>query len=111
MVFLKKLEMTNFKSYGDRKVTLIFPKGFTAIFGPNGSGKSNIIDAVLFVLGNLSSKSLRASLLTDLIFAGSGQGKPPSYAKVTLWLDNSDRLIPIDSDEVQVSRRISVDGK
>ncbi|MEM3568479.1 MAG: chromosome segregation protein SMC [Candidatus Jordarchaeales archaeon] len=111
MVFLKKLEMTNFKSYGDKKVTLTFPRGFTAIFGPNGSGKSNIMDAVLFVLGNLSSKNLRASILTDLIFAGGEQGKQPSYAKVTLWLDNSDKLIPVDSNEVQISRRINKDGR
>ncbi len=111
MVFLKKVEMVNFKSYGNRKVTLTFPKGFTAIVGPNGSGKSNVVDAVLFVLGRLGSKSLRASVLTDLIFAGSKSSKPSKYAKVTVWFDNRDRAFPLDNDEVQISRKVNSDGR
>ncbi|MBD6955697.1 MAG: chromosome segregation protein SMC [Thermoplasmata archaeon] len=102
-MYLKSLEMENFKSFG-RKTIIEFKKGFTAVSGPNGSGKSNISDAILFVLGPKSSKVLRAQRLTDLIFNGGKERKPADYCKVTLTFDNSDREIPVDSDEVSFTR-------
>ncbi|MGC8663608.1 MAG: chromosome segregation protein SMC [Thermoplasmata archaeon] len=104
-MYLKKLDMENFKSFGKRTV-IEFKKGFTGVSGPNGSGKSNISDAILFVLGPKSSKVLRAQRLTDLIFNGGKDRKPADYCKVSLIFDNSDREIPIDSDEVNFTRII-----
>ena len=98
--------MENFKSFG-RKLRIPFFPGFTAITGPNGSGKSNIVDAILFVLGPKSSKVMRAGRLTDLIFnGGKKHKKPASYCKVSLVFDNSDRKMPVDSDEVVLTRMI-----
>ncbi|MHA1333340.1 MAG: chromosome segregation protein SMC [Candidatus Odinarchaeia archaeon] len=111
LVFIKKLEMKGFKSYGDKKVTLVFPKGFTAIIGPNGSGKSNILDAFCFVLGNLSAKTMRAGNFADLIYSGGKKTPPAKQARVTLYLDNKDRGIQIDSDTVIISREVCPDGK
>ncbi|MEM0144465.1 MAG: chromosome segregation protein SMC [Thermoplasmata archaeon] len=102
-MFLKMLEMENFKSFGKRTI-IEFKKGFTAVSGPNGAGKSNISDAILFVLGPKSSKVLRAQKLTDLIFNGGKEKKPADYCKVSLIFDNTDREIPIDSDEVKFTR-------
>ncbi|MFP3255435.1 MAG: chromosome segregation protein SMC [Thermoplasmata archaeon] len=102
-MFLKSLEMENFKSFG-RKTLIEFKKGFTAVSGPNGAGKSNISDAILFVLGPKSSKVLRAQKLTDLIFNGGKERRPADYCKVTLTFDNSDHEIPIDSNEVSFTR-------
>lgn len=104
-MFLKKLEMENFKSFG-RRTSIEFKKGFTGVSGPNGSGKSNISDAILFVLGPKSSKVLRAQRLTDLIFNGGKDKKPADYCKVSLIFDNTDREIPVDSDEVTFTRLI-----
>ena len=98
--------MENFKSFG-RKLTVPFFPGFTAITGPNGSGKSNIADAILFVLGPKSSKVMRAGRLTDLIFNGGKKHKNPAkYCKVSLMFDNSKRRMPVDSDEVVLTRMI-----
>jgi chromosome segregation protein len=98
--------MENFKSFG-KKLTVPFFQGFTAITGPNGSGKSNIADAILFVLGPKSSKVMRAGRLTDLIFNGGKKHKNPSkYCKVSLVFDNSERKMPVDSDEVILTRMI-----
>jgi len=105
-VYLKEIQMENFKSFG-QKLTVPFFPGFTAITGPNGSGKSNIVDAVLFVLGPKSSKVMRAGRLTDLIFNGGKKHKNPSkYCKVSLVFDNSARKMNIDTDEVILTRMI-----
>ena len=98
--------MENFKSFG-RKIAVPFFPGFTAITGPNGSGKSNIADAILFVLGPKSSKVMRAGRLTDLIFNGGKKHKNPSkYCKVSLVFDNKSRKMPIDTDQVLLTRII-----
>ena len=98
--------MENFKSFG-KKLTVPFFPGFTAITGPNGSGKSNIADAILFVLGPKSSKTMRAGRLTDLIFNGGKKHKNPAkYCKVSLVFDNKKRKMPVDSDEVILTRMI-----
>jgi chromosome segregation protein len=105
-VYLKKVEMENFKSFGHKLIVPFYP-GFTAITGPNGSGKSNIVDAILFVLGPKSSKVMRAGRLTDLIFNGGKNRKNPSkYCKVSLVFDNSQRKLRIDADEVTLTRMI-----
>jgi len=98
--------MENFKSFG-KKLTIPFFPGFTAITGPNGAGKSNIADAILFVLGPKSSKVMRAGRLTDLIFNGGKKHKNPAkYCKVSLVFDNTKRRMPVDSDEVVLTRMI-----
>jgi len=98
--------MENFKSFGNKLTVPFFP-GFTAITGPNGAGKSNIADAILFVLGPRSSKVMRAGRLTDLIFNGGKKHKNPAkYCKVSLVFDNSQRRMPVDSDEVILTRMI-----
>jgi chromosome segregation protein len=105
-VYLKSVEMENFKSFGHKLVVPFYP-GFTAITGPNGSGKSNIVDAILFVLGPKSSKVMRAGRLTDLIFNGGKNRKNPSkYCKVSLVFDNSQRKMKIDAEEVVLTRMI-----
>ena len=98
--------MENFKSFGNKLSVPFFP-GFTAITGPNGAGKSNIADAILFVLGPKSSKVMRAGRLTDLIFNGGKKRKNPAkYCKVSLVFDNSSRRMPIDANEVILTRMI-----
>jgi len=105
-LYLKEVHMENFKSFGKKTVVPFFP-GFTAITGPNGSGKSNIADAILFVLGPKSSKSMRAGRLTDLIFnGGKKQKNPAKYCKVSLIFDNIERKMPVDTDEVMLTRMI-----
>lgn len=108
MIRVSKISLRNFKSF--RKVALPIPLGFTAIAGPNGSGKSNIVDALCFVLGRSSAKSLRAERFSDLIFNGGNEGDAATQAEVTLYLDNAGREIPIDSREVRVSRTIDSSG-
>ena len=112
-MFLKEIQMENFKSFG-RKISIPFLRGYTAITGPNGSGKSNIADAILFVLGPKSSKAIRAGKLTDLIWNGGKEKKGADYSQVSLLFDNSDRQIPIEADDVKLTRYIglspSVDG-
>jgi chromosome segregation protein len=98
--------MENFKSFG-KKLSVPFFPGFTAITGPNGAGKSNIADAILFVLGPKSSKVMRAGRLSDLIFNGGKKHKNPAkYCKVSLVFDNKKRRMPVDSDEVMLTRLI-----
>ncbi|MEM4258173.1 MAG: chromosome segregation protein SMC [Candidatus Thermoplasmatota archaeon] len=105
-VYLKEVQMENFKSFGKKLTVPLFP-GFTAITGPNGSGKSNMVDAILFVLGPKSSKVMRAGRLTDLIFNGGKRHKnPEKYCKVSLVFDNHERKMPINSDEVVLTRMI-----
>src|SRR5881296_1272393 len=99
--------MENFKSFG-RKITVPFLQGFTAITGPNGSGKSNIADAILFVLGPKSSKAIRAGKLTDLLWNGGKDKKGADSCQVSLFFDNSDRQIPVEADEVKLTRYVGL---
>lgn len=103
-MILKALEMQGFKSFPDKTV-LEFNNGITAVVGPNGSGKSNISDAVRWVLGEQSTKTLRGSKMEDVIFSGTDVRKAKGFAEVTLRLDNTDRSLNKDSDEVSVTRR------
>ncbi len=107
---LKSLEIQGFKSFAD-KIVLNFNKGQTAVVGPNGSGKSNIADAVRWVLGEQSAKTLRGSKMEDVIFAGTQHRKPVGFAAVTITIDNSDKELPVDFSEVSVSRRIYRSGE
>ncbi len=109
-MFLKRLEIIGFKSFAD-KVSIDFVPGVTAVVGPNGSGKSNVIDAIRWVLGEQSAKSLRGSKMQDVIFAGSDSRKPLNFAEVTLILDNTTGLFPLDYTEISVSRRVFRSGE
>jgi len=109
MAFIKRLEIRGFKSFGEKTVSLKFEPGLTAITGPNGGGKSNLIDAILFALGENSPKALRVNKLSSLIYDG-GENKPPS-ARVTVVFDNSDKSIPIDSETVTITREMDQKGE
>jgi len=109
-LFLKSIELQGFKSFADR-IVLHFNKGLTAVVGPNGSGKSNISDAVRWVLGEQSVKSLRGSKMEDVIFAGTQHRKPLGFAQVSLLIDNTDRTLPIDFSEVTITRRVYRSGE
>lgn len=109
-MFLKRLDIIGFKSFADR-VGVDFVPGVTAVVGPNGSGKSNITDAIRWVLGEQSAKSLRGTKMEDIIFAGSDTRKSQNFAEVTLTLDNQDQGLSIDYNEVSVTRRVSRSGE
>ncbi|MCX7970977.1 MAG: chromosome segregation protein SMC [Negativicutes bacterium] len=106
---LKRIEVHGFKSFAD-KTEIEFGRGITAIVGPNGSGKSNIADAVLWVLGEQSLRALRSNRAEDVIFAGSDRRRATGMAEVTLIFDNSDQVLPVEYNEVAITRRLYRSG-
>jgi chromosome segregation protein len=106
---LKRLELVGFKSFAD-KTRFDFAPGITGVVGPNGSGKSNVVDAVRWILGEQSAKSLRGGEMADVIFNGSSSRKSFGMAEVTVTFDNARRLLAVDADEVQLTRRVYRDG-
>ena len=109
-MYLKSIEVQGFKSFAN-KIRLDFHDGIKGIVGPNGSGKSNISDAVRWVFGEQSAKQLRGSSMQDVIFAGTQLRKPQSYASVSITLDNKDRALNVDYDDVTVTRRVYRSGE
>ena len=109
-MYLKAVEINGFKSFGE-KVYIDFNRGITSIVGPNGSGKSNILDAVLWVLGEQSYKNIRAKESQDVIFSGGKEKKAATKAEVSLIIDNSDRYLDLDNDIVKITRRIHITGE
>ena len=103
-MYLKSLEVQGFKSFPD-KTLIRFGDDITAIVGPNGSGKSNISDAILWVMGEQSTKTLRGAKMEDVIFGGTQKRSAVGFAEATLTLDNTDRALAYDADEVMVTRR------
>jgi len=108
-VYLKSLTLKGFKSFAS-PTTLRFEPGITCVVGPNGSGKSNVVDALAWVMGEQGAKTLRGGKMEDVIFAGTSSRAPLGRAEVTLTIDNSDNLLPIDYAEVSITRRMFRDG-
>ena len=109
-MYLKSIEVHGFKSFAN-KILFEFHNGITGIVGPNGSGKSNVADAVRWVLGEQRVKQLRGASMQDVIFSGTENRKPLSYAYVAITLDNSDRQLNVDYNEVTVARRVYRSGE
>lgn len=108
-MYLDRIEMTGFKSFADKTV-IQFDKGLTAVVGPNGSGKSNLSEAIRWVLGEQSAKSLRGDKMEDVIFNGTQDRKPVNVAKVTLVLNNEDRYLDYDFNEISITRSYNRNG-
>jgi len=106
---ITKLVLDGFKSFGKR-TELLFEDGFNVVLGPNGSGKSNILDALCFVLGKSSSKSLRAEKSANLIYNGGKSKNPSKTAEVSIFFDNADKLFPFEDDSIKISRIVRNDG-
>jgi energy-coupling factor transporter ATP-binding protein EcfA2 len=113
VVYISRMVVRNFKSFGGEPIKLSFQQGFNIITGPNGSGKSNILDAVQFVLGELGSKRMRAPDLSGLIYDGAGEERAgrAQVAHVTLYFDNSDRGLAVDRSTVSIGRKMDREGK
>ena len=109
-MYLKRLEMQGFKSFAD-KTLLEFMPGITTVIGPNGSGKSNISDAIRWVLGEQSMKSLRGAKSEDVIFAGTQNRKSLGFAEASLIFDNADNRLPVEYQEVVVTRKLYRSGE
>ncbi len=109
-MFLKAVEIFGFKSFGER-VYIEFNRGLTSIVGPNGSGKSNILDAVLWVLGEQSYKNIRAKESSDVIFSGGKDKKAMNFAEVSLYIDNSDSFLVVENDEIKITRKLHSTGE
>src|SRR5436309_2780929 len=107
---LKRLELVGFKSFAD-KTAFEFPPGISAIVGPNGSGKSNVVDAVKWVLGEQSAKSLRGGEMADVIFNGSTSRKSLGLAEVSMLFDNAKGTLDTPAAEVLITRRVYRDGE
>ena len=105
MAYIKKMVIKGFKSFAQR-TELPFDQGINVIIGPNGSGKSNVSDALCFVLGRLSIKSMRAAKAANLLFQGSKERKPSQEASVELFIDNEDRAFAVDASEVTIKRTV-----
>ena len=109
-MFFKRIEAIGFKSFATKTTVELIP-GITVVVGPNGCGKSNILDSIKWVLGDQSPKSMRGRKMQDVIFSGSGSFKALGMAQVTLTLDNSSRALPMDYDEIQITRRLYRNGE
>ena len=106
-MYLKSIEIHGFKSFAN-KIVFDFHNGITGIVGPNGSGKSNVADAVRWVLGEQSAKQLRGASMQDVIFAGTENRKPLSYAYVAITLDNADHQLPVKNSEQTVALKVNI---
>ena len=109
MTYIKKMKMHGFKSFA-KPVDMPFSKDFSTVIGPNGSGKSNIVDSLCFVLGRLSSKSMRADKSSSLIYNGGKKGKPAKEAYVSIVFDNSENTFPVKANEIEVKRLVKQNG-
>jgi len=109
-MFIKELEISGFKSFGE-KTRIDFNAQITGIVGPNGCGKSNILDALKWVLGEKSVKSMRGDKMEDVIFSGTEHKKPSGYAQVDLVLDNTEKILPLEFNEVKITRKLFRDGQ
>ncbi|MCJ8343165.1 MAG: chromosome segregation protein SMC [Cetobacterium sp.] len=109
-MYLKGVEIAGFKSFSER-VNINFNQGITSIVGPNGSGKSNILDSILWVLGEQSYKNIRAKESKDIIFSGGEGKKPANFAEVSLHIDNRDRFFPVELEKVKVTRKMYQSGE
>src|SRR3954469_20716697 len=107
---IKRLDITGFKSFMDRSV-FTFDRGVTGVVGPNGCGKSNVVDAIKWVLGTQSYKSVRGEEMLDVIFKGAQGVSAMGFAEVSLTLDNADHSLPIEYEEVVISRKIFSSGE
>src|SRR3990167_2596429 len=109
MTKINKLVLNGFKSFANR-TELVFGNTVNCVLGPNGNGKSNVLDALCFVLGRASSKSLRAEKASNLIFDGGKKKKPADKGEVHVFFDNSTKVFPVDTSEVKISRIIKKNG-